>query len=91
MQKWEYCLLGQVSMPDNGNPSMRVINPAAYRITCKGFEPMVDFKNRPKGISNEVAVGQFIAQLGEEGWEMIGAGKTGDYGHCLYFKRAKST
>ena len=63
--------------------------PTAYRITNRGFELVTDFRNRPKGAFNETVVGQFIAQLGEEGWEMVGAGNEAAGVHCLYFKCPK--
>lgn len=84
MQKWEYCVIGKIT-----NGRLDVSNPVAYRITNKGFELMSDFRNRQKGISELAAVGQFIAQLGEDGWEMTGVGNASEFYHCLYFKRPK--
>ena len=49
-----------------------------------------EFKNRPKGVSEADAVAQLIAQLGDEGWEMVAAGNIGESTHSLYFKRLKS-
>jgi hypothetical protein len=82
MQKWEYCVVSQI------HSSSKVYHPKANRITSKGFEPMKDFSYRA-GLTEAAAVGQFIAQLGEEGWEMVGVGNTGEAYHCLYFKRLK--
>jgi len=48
------------------------------------------FEKRPKGIEERDAVAQLIAQLGEEGWEMVGCGSLQERKHCIYFKRPKS-
>ncbi len=85
MQKWEYLVMGDISL-NSGRPDCR---PTAYRITNKGFEIVSDFRNKPKGVSDADAVGQYIAKLGEEGWEMTGVGNTASAWHCLYFKRLK--
>jgi hypothetical protein len=82
MQKWEYCVIGEITY-------FNVSGAAAYRCTNKGFELLTDFKNRQKGVSELAAVGQFITQLGEDGWEMTGVGNTSELWHCLYFKRPK--
>lgn len=58
--------------------------PRFYRLTAQGAELVTDFKNRPKGMSEADAVAQLIAQLGDEGWELVGVD------HILYFKRPKS-
>jgi hypothetical protein len=81
MQKWEYSRLAGMTQtfPEY---------PAYYRMTRKGNELVEDFKKLPKGTSLQDAVAQFIAQLGEDGWEMIGAGTVREgSSHCLYFKR----
>ncbi len=85
MQKWDYLLVLGLYNYQRAKTNF----PKAYRITSKGFELVSDFKDRPNNISEEAAVGQFIAQLGEDGWEMTGAGNTNPSVHCLYFKRAK--
>lgn len=83
MQKWEYCVI-------DGFQGGMTYYPRCYRLTDKGFEFVSDFKDRPKDVSEQDAVGRFIAQLGDEGWEMVGAGVTGDFMHRVYFKRPKS-
>ena len=83
MQKWEYCTI-------HGLGNKKTSFPHYYRLTDKGFEPVTDFRKRPKGVSEADAVGHLIAQLGDEGWEMVGAGNVSESYHCLYFKRSKS-
>jgi len=85
MQKWDYLLVGDISLYDR-KPDSR---PVVYRITNKGFELVSDFRNKPRGLSDADAVGQYIAKLGEDGWEMSGVGNTSSGWHCLYFKRPK--
>jgi len=82
MQKWEYCIIdGQRSIGT-------AYHPGYYRVTNIGFELVTDFSNRPKGVSESGAIGQLISQLGEEGWEMVGAGSIlAGSSHILYFKR----
>jgi len=87
MDKWEYLFIGNMSHSYSGK--MSVLAPSVFQITNKGFELVTDFKNRPKNVSEEDAVGQFIASLGEQGWEMTGVGNSSERQHCLYFKRPK--
>jgi hypothetical protein len=63
MQKWEYCAL--VGIAKNGrNPSPYM--PAVWYFTDRGIM-MTEIEG------DEVhGVGKFIAQLGNEGWEMVG-------------------
>ncbi len=84
MQKWEYCVVSGIG------PSLATSYPAAYRMTARGIEIVMDFKKLPKGASEINAVAQLIAQLGEEGWEMVGSGNTGSGHHSLYFKRLRA-
>jgi hypothetical protein len=82
MQKWEYCVVSGL------HSGTQTRHPRAYRLTRKGYELVKDFELRA-GLSEPDAVGQYIAQLGEDGWEMVGAGNTAELYHCLYFKRLK--
>ena len=84
INRWDYLFIGRIS----ADGKMKVLEPSAYRITANGFELITDFKNRPKGISDADAMGSFIAQLGEEGWELTGVAQI-DAWHNLYFKRPK--
>lgn len=81
-QKWEYCVI--IRMPVSNNTL-----PKVYRITNKGYELVEDFDKFPKGVRDVVdAVAMLIAQLGIDGWEMVGAGSTHEgSSHSLYFKR----
>lgn len=78
MQKWEYCTV--VGFYIQGG-DLETFFPAAMHFTAKGLK-IVEIK-KPEHL--EVALA--IAQLGEEGWEMVGCGNTGAERHCLYFKR----
>lgn len=83
MQKWEYCCISGMSMV---TPQY----PAFYKFTDKGYEMVSSFDKLPKGLTQTNAVGQFIAKLGFDGWEMVGMGAThSGQNHTLYFKRPK--
>lgn len=83
MQKWEYCAI-------SGLQGLQTSYPRMYLFTHNGMEIVADFKKRPKGVPERDAVGQLIARLGDEGWEMIGTGNIDEVMHCIYFKRPKS-
>jgi hypothetical protein len=90
MQKWEYLVIkgfGFSNLSLTGGPFASY--PKAYHLTKNGFELVNDFRNRPKDLSEVDAVGHYIAGLGEEGWELTGAGHTQESMHYLYFKRQK--
>jgi hypothetical protein len=81
MPKWEYCLIVGMTQV---NPEY----PVFYRITSKGYEIANDFKKLPKDVLQKDAVAMLIAQLGEDGWEMVGTGATREgTSHSIYFKR----
>lgn len=80
-QKWEYCVI--IRMPVS-HPAL----PMFFRITNKGYELVEAFDKFPKGVLDVDVVAMLIAQLGIDGWEMVGAGSThGGSSHSLYFKR----
>ena len=83
MQKWEYILVQSFS---EWNWEVQAGFPKAYRLTSNGFELIFECKTNKKGAA-ESAVGKFIAQLGAEGWEMVGTGNLGEKWYCIYFKR----
>jgi hypothetical protein len=58
-----------------------------YRLTERGFEESK--VTIPKDVSHIAFLGMCIAGLGNEGWELVGAGNIGEAYHCLYFKRLK--
>lgn len=87
MQKREYMVVQ--GFYGYGNNSLDVAKPRGWRLTDAGRELVTDFKARPKGTTEMDAVAQFIARLGDDGWEMVGAGTMTENSHCLYFKRPK--
>jgi hypothetical protein len=79
MQKWEYCAIAGIS---RSQENLGTIQPAVWNFTINGIQvtPILEDKSN--------AVAKCIAELGEKGWEMVGAGSTGEgYSHNLYFKR----
>jgi hypothetical protein len=90
VQKWEYAvILGISAEPGAGSMASWVAtfhthDPRFYRLTAHGAELVTDFKKRPTGVSEVDAVGQLIAPLGDEGWEMVGS-----MGDTVWFKRLK--
>ena len=78
MPKWEYCMLTGMGHYSPRHPMPRLLEDAAFvRITNKGFEHVEEaFKSLPKGVTLPDAVAQLIADLGDEGWEMVGGGST---------------
>lgn len=96
MQNWEYgVILGFTGFPGylkNENEAatdFRTYKPCFYRLTAQGAEMVTDFSKRPRGVSEADAVAQLIAQLGDEGWEMVGSGNLSVWIHSLHFKRPK--
>lgn len=82
MPRWEYCLITSVRVRagalDPGRPKLELLTPAGPR--------QVPIAARP---SRRDAVARAIAELGEGGWELVGAVNTDAKVHCLYFKRPK--
>jgi hypothetical protein len=79
MQKWEYCaVVGIVRNERRLEPKF----PAIFWFTPGGFRV-----TEIKGKENDMTATS-IAELGEQGWEMVGVG-TGYQGvsQTLYFKR----
>jgi hypothetical protein len=81
MQKWEYCAIVGIRRADDGlNP----YRPGIWHFTELGIQST----RIEKPEADEVA--KTIAQLGEQGWEMVGAGSTVEGSqHVLYFKRPR--
>ena len=87
MQKWEYCTLGPIEF---SSASWKWIpnEPTRIVFTSKGMKEegfKVDSTSSLKEVQDEVA--QVLANLGEQGWEMVGCGAVFASGHFLYFKR----
>lgn len=82
MPKWEYCMIDGVQGENTSEPCF-------YIFTEFGWES-VDFAEKSPTVAPPMnGVAQLIARLGDEGWEMVGTASTGEYIHCLYFKRLK--
>jgi len=79
MQKWEYCAIVNIS---TNNEKLSTYYPGIWHFTDLGIQ--VSRIHSPE--ADEVA--KTIAQLGEQGWEMVGAGNTSNSFHTLYFKRS---
>ena len=95
MQKWEYLVVKEMKV----DALMRV--ESVFKMTNKGLELVKQFydkayfKNAGHSLPGDAvqsvpnAVAQYIAQLGDEGWEMVGGGNVSESSHYLYFKRPK--
>ena len=82
MQKWEYCIITGVVPWSGGLDSedhLQIFGSDASEIT--------HFR-APAGKRPQI-LAQTIAQLGEDGWEMVRCAFAGHRGHHLYFKRPK--
>jgi hypothetical protein len=87
MNRWEYCVLtGMAATDDEGfEPAL----PRLYLFTKDGLELVEPFDDNDEEMTVRDQVAYQIARLGNDGWEMVGAGTTGGgAGHSLYFKRA---
>ena len=87
MQKWEYRVIAGVD-----HTKLGLINrdPCYIQLTTEGEKILMgsrDFKTQGGGNETK-AMAQLIAQLGEEGWELVGVASK-DRSHSLYFKRPK--
>ena len=87
MQKWEYCTLGPIEF---SSTSFKWVpnEPTRIKFTRNGMAEegfKIDQASSLKDVQDEVA--KVLAQLGDEGWEMVGCGAVFASGHFLYFKR----
>ncbi|MFH2040104.1 MAG: hypothetical protein ABIJ65_11790 [Chloroflexota bacterium] len=81
MQKWEYCAITGI-LHSGRNLSLNY--PAIWRFTKTGWDK-TDIKGDEMNL-----VAKNIAELGEQGWEMVGTGPLDEgRAHILYFKRPK--
>ena len=87
MAGWEYCAVAGISQKTthlDGNPRhLGTYCPAVWYFTSEGVQT-VEIKGR-----EAAEVGRTIAQLGHEGWEMVGCGDTSQTTHTVYFERLK--
>jgi len=80
VQKWEYCVIGAVHRLSGDR--LLLGDRAGVEHFSAGARAVRAFRSHDE-------LGQAIAQLGDEGWEMVGCGNTGEGSHVLYFKRPK--
>jgi hypothetical protein len=80
MQRWEYCAVLATFRTAYFNPEW--VELLSFRVDGVVEKRLEDDRKN--------AIASVIAQLGEQGWEMVGAGSAGEgAGHILYFKRPK--
>jgi hypothetical protein len=84
MQKWEYCVISGVSTRNEG---LHSYYPKVIRLTTEGAE--ASRLPEEKGAQETDSLAIVIAQMGNEGWELVGCGNTSASYHSLYFKRPK--
>ena len=82
MRRWEYCAITSVRVRagtlDPARPKLELLTPEGLRELPLAAEP-------PRGD----LLARAVAELGEHGWELVGAVNTRPRVHCLYFKRPK--
>ncbi len=80
MQKWEYCALGVIKTMNSDG--LVGDYPRLVFFGLNGIAQNVSLRD-----GNEpVNIAKAIAQLGMEGWELVGTGDT-TAKHVIYFKR----
>ena len=93
MNKWEYCVLGPIKGLDSGG--LMGYYPSVLFFGLDGISRNVSLTLPLRGKisgNEQVNIAKAIAQLGAEGWEMVGSGVV-PFGsephphHVLYFKR----
>jgi len=83
MTKWEYCAISGIEYVVSG---FRTNYPHLHQFTPSGIT-----ETQIKGQGGETnVVAATIAQMGNDGWELVGVGRErADLGDVLYFKRSK--
>lgn len=101
MQKWEYCAVGPIinkafRWKDDRANSAYLPGPITERNEAAGWQrysTMIRYGGEWTLIESSDELDQLIAQLGENGWELVGIGPVtymeSDVAHFLYFKRLK--
>ena len=89
MQKWEYCAVAGIKRDLR---KFRGISPEIWKFTINGIEE-TDIGENFKYVNEASAeTAKIIAQLGQQGWEMVGIGYSNHYDeNILYFKRPIET
>ena len=95
MQKWEYCAVVGISSSSIAT-KLDTRYPGVINFTNQGgqiTEIRQTFLDKnitgSKDATERKGVAKAISRLGEDGWELVGVGKTGECFHTLYFKRPK--
>jgi hypothetical protein len=86
MAKWEYCVIGPVTIGVGVNAAIEGQNASVMRLTYEGVK-RAKIEKQKKDDRDMLAWN--IDNLGDEGWELIGCGNVGVSAHFLYFKREK--
>ena len=86
MAKWEYCVITGCRGDTQFHAEQSTLGTFAKRglfTTELGRKEAKD-----AGLPHEThLVASKIAQLGEDGWEMVGCGACGESSHSIYFRR----
>jgi hypothetical protein len=84
MSQWETCVLtGVWGSQEHGFRTTRI---RLYHFSAEGLELAKEVKGTfIDGRAEKDAAAQIIAELGNDGWELVGVGD----GSCLWFKRPK--
>jgi hypothetical protein len=80
---WEYVLFTGIAGETAG--AFKTASPRCVWLTKDGPELISDFSDRDQNVSESDAVLSAMADLGDQGWEMVGAPWNG----LLFFKRPK--
>ena len=86
MTKWKYCTITGCKT-GSATHQFDTHYPKITYFTSEGRNTESLGGSRPDGLYEANAVARLIAQLGEEGWEMVGCGNTAEVTHSIYFKR----
>ena len=78
MQKWEYCVVGPINMI-SGPKGAKLMGQSILKAIAGDYADWT-------GVIPPDATPHYLAQLGNDGWELVGCGNDGDK-HVLYFKR----
>jgi len=82
--KWEYCRL-------TGCKDVGYDSPHLIFYTQKGqTDETLSGPSSFSGLGDIDKIAMRIAQLGLDGWEMVGAVNTSASEHCVYFKRRQA-
>lgn len=77
-EKWEYCRLEDL-LGSSFVPAKLIF------FTAEGEK--IESLSAAQDCSQRDRVAKKIAELGDEGWDMVGMGITGQGSHAVYFKR----